>query len=264
MDAEEVFKVLSHPLRLEVLRTLSADDGTRYTDVLEGLGVETGKLNFHLRKLDGFVESRDDGYVLTRRGVEALRVAEAAETAASAPATVPVGTGSVEPRARLRALALDAALFVLAPMAASLFAMLAVPVQLSLDRPLLYVAAGLNVGEHLLAGSILLLSALALGEGLWGRTPGKSLSGLRVTRDGAPPGVPVSLLRAVATVYLLPLDFLAARALGLRELRATDRFLGVAVIRDDEPRRSGGGGGEKGESWTERLADRLTTYSSAG
>lgn len=243
----DVFKVLSHPLRVEVLRVLAGGDGMRYTDVLEELGVETGKLNFHLRKLDGYVDTEDGEYRLTERGAEALRLAESADAVTRTPATV--ATASPDPSqpgatpvTRLKALSLDAALFLLTPLASSLFVLFTIPVQLSLSDPATYLLAGMNLREHLVIGTLLMLTGLTVGETVAGRTPGKSLMGIKVTRRGAAPGTGVSLVRALVTVYLLPLDFLAARALKLDELRLTDRLLDVEVVQDTGDDRSGSGG----------------------
>lgn len=247
--ATSVFKVLSHPLRVRVLELLS-EQRMRYTDILEELGVETGKLNFHLRKLDGYVDTEDDTYALTERGVEALRTAEDAEQVTRA-APVIWSTPSLEaaPTQRLKALTIDVALFVGIPFLASLLVMLSIPVQLSASDPLLYLMAGWNPGEHLLTGTLLLLAATAVGEAYSGATPGKSVVGIRVVRGDGPPPLSVSLARAFVTVYLLPLDFLAARAAGMDELRLTDRVLELEVVEGrDDSTRSGPGGSTRKET----------------
>lgn len=68
------FELLSSPVRLAILLSLAdRERPLRYTDLREAASIEdNGKLNYHLRRLEGLVDSRDDGdergYVLTARG----------------------------------------------------------------------------------------------------------------------------------------------------------------------------------------------------
>ncbi|WP_049926200.1 DUF7347 domain-containing protein [Halopiger goleimassiliensis] len=64
------FDLLSSPIRLEILLALAeADDSLRYTDLREAISIEdNGKLNYHLRRLDGLVTDADGAYDLTDRG----------------------------------------------------------------------------------------------------------------------------------------------------------------------------------------------------
>ena len=68
------FDLLSSPVRLEILLSLAdRDRPLRYTDLRAATSIEdNGKLNYHLRRLEGLVAGRDGGdergYVLTARG----------------------------------------------------------------------------------------------------------------------------------------------------------------------------------------------------
>lgn len=84
--AEEAFSFLGDGLRLAMLRALAdseTDAGPRertmaYSDLRRAVGErDSGKFNFHLRKLTGrFVAHTDDGYRLREPGREAVRLLE--------------------------------------------------------------------------------------------------------------------------------------------------------------------------------------------
>ena len=78
MGCEEMFEAVSHPLRVEIIRKL-AERPMRFSELKRELGVESsGKLDFHLKKLEGLVAVDDDGrYYLTRDGYAALQAIEA-------------------------------------------------------------------------------------------------------------------------------------------------------------------------------------------
>ena len=52
----EFFKVLSHEIRAEIISLLHENIEMSYTEILHTLNIEEGNLNFHLRKMKGFVE----------------------------------------------------------------------------------------------------------------------------------------------------------------------------------------------------------------
>ncbi len=52
----EFFKVLSHEIRAEIIALLHDNIEMSYTEILHTLNIEEGNLNFHLRKMKGFVE----------------------------------------------------------------------------------------------------------------------------------------------------------------------------------------------------------------
>lgn len=84
--AEEAFSFLGDGLRLAILQALAereTDAGPRertiaYSDLRRAVGErDSGKFNFHLRKLTGrFVTHTDDGYRLREPGREAVRLLE--------------------------------------------------------------------------------------------------------------------------------------------------------------------------------------------
>lgn len=67
--ASEALSTLANPVRLSVLATLHEAGSLSYTDLRTAVGVEDrGRFNYHLRQLEGLVESDGGAYVLTERG----------------------------------------------------------------------------------------------------------------------------------------------------------------------------------------------------
>jgi len=74
-NVSKILSVLSHPLRREILLILSEKSECSFTDLLNGLKVDTGKLSFHLRTLSAFMEQTPTGkYKLSKTGESAVRV----------------------------------------------------------------------------------------------------------------------------------------------------------------------------------------------
>lgn len=64
-----VFERLAHPDRREILRIITLTDSNTYTDILSKTGLSTGRLNYHLKYLTGFIEKDPQShYVLTPLG----------------------------------------------------------------------------------------------------------------------------------------------------------------------------------------------------
>ncbi len=77
MGCEEVFEAVSHPLRIEILKRL-AERPMGFSELKRELGIESsGKLDFHLKKLEGLVAVDEEGkYCLTKDGYAALQAIE--------------------------------------------------------------------------------------------------------------------------------------------------------------------------------------------
>ncbi len=56
LKAVEFFKVLSHEIRVKIISLLHENIEMSYTEILHTLNHEEGNLNFHLRKMKGFIE----------------------------------------------------------------------------------------------------------------------------------------------------------------------------------------------------------------
>jgi len=79
MDLEEdtytsIFTALKHPVRRRILRMLDEGPAT-YTEILNGLGVETGFLNYHLEGLQGLIsKDAENRYRLSDFGEAAINL----------------------------------------------------------------------------------------------------------------------------------------------------------------------------------------------
>lgn len=70
-----VYAALAHPLREHILRILDAERLLPYKDLMKRLGLKkTGLFNYHLKKLEGFIEKRNGLYQLTAAGRNAIRL----------------------------------------------------------------------------------------------------------------------------------------------------------------------------------------------
>ena len=69
-----MFSALNHPIRRRIIEMLARNSVT-YTCMLEELDIDTGKLNFHLKKLGDLIEKNEKGlYKLTDRGLRAFSI----------------------------------------------------------------------------------------------------------------------------------------------------------------------------------------------
>jgi predicted transcriptional regulator len=73
---ETIIQGLGHRERRNILKIISlAPEGAVYSDILGELGLNTGRMNYHLRQLGGLVERNGDRrYRLTPLGKKALSV----------------------------------------------------------------------------------------------------------------------------------------------------------------------------------------------
>jgi predicted transcriptional regulator len=69
-----IFQALAHQMRRTILKIVASNaKGVSYTELVTELGLSTGKLNYHLEQLAGFVEKNEERrYILTPFGKKAL------------------------------------------------------------------------------------------------------------------------------------------------------------------------------------------------
>jgi uncharacterized RDD family membrane protein YckC len=227
-NVSKILSVLSHPLRREILLDLSDNGESSFTDLLNLLKVDTGKLSFHLRALSPFIEQTASGkYKLSRAGESAVRVihdvegwAEVADVQGKA-STLPLASF----RNRAFAFLFDFGL-ILAITAAIIF----LPDILSVSTSgffsnrvssLLFITIGL----------LWLYSTLL--EGFNGQSIGKRVIGLKVVRtDGKKMSYDHAAVRNFGKVLpLLPFDLLIGwRIKNSAFMRYFDKFAGTTVI----------------------------------
>jgi len=218
-SVSKILSVLSHPIRRGILHLLSNKGECSFTDLLTALEVDTGKLSFHLRNLEAFVEQTSTGkYVLSRTGESAIRVIKDVESWSES-ADVQKKTSQLPPasfKKRTYAFLIDVLI------------MLTIALSLTLPEFLLpLINVNLSIVPVLTVTLLFFYSTLL--EGFNGQTVGKRVIGLKVVRtDGKKMSYDHSAIRNFGK-FLLPLDLI----FGLKHerfLRYFDKFAGTTVI----------------------------------
>ncbi|MCW4009273.1 MAG: RDD family protein [Candidatus Bathyarchaeota archaeon] len=223
----KILSVLSHRIRREILLMLCDKGESSFTDLLNALNVDTGKLSFHIRSLSEFIEQKESGkYALTRAGENAVRVIRDVESWAEMPNAN--GKDSLLRLASFakRALAYVVDFFVMFALAA-LFMIQSV-VALNLTNWVNWLIVGLNI-LFVAAGLIWLYSTIM--EGFNGQTIGKRLLGLMVVQ---PDNRKISYEHAAVRNFgkvVLPFDLVVGYVLNDKKfVRYFDKFAGTTVI----------------------------------
>ncbi len=226
-NVSKIFSALSHPLRRRILLNLNEKGECSFTDFMNNLNVDTGKLSFHIRSLSAFIEQTSTGrYRLNKAGQNAIRLINELESWAS------------EANILRKASELRLASFSKRTLAyiVDILVMIAV-----------VTIIGLPSALSLLTGNTLPLSELSLFfltilallwaystllEGFRGQTLGKRIVGLQVVRiDGKILSYDYAAVRNFGKSFLLPFDLLIGlRIYDNRFIRYFDKFSGTTVI----------------------------------
>jgi uncharacterized RDD family membrane protein YckC/DNA-binding HxlR family transcriptional regulator len=231
IDQESISKVLSilsHPLRREILLNLSEKGESSFTDLLNLLKVDTGKLSFHLRSLEAFIEQTPTGkYKLSRAGESAIRVihdiegwAEVADVQRKQ-SQLPLAAF----KKRVLAFVIDFAIILAITM--TIFYLPQV-ISLTMSN---FFTVGVSTVLFITIGLLWLYSTLL--EGFNGQSIGKRITGLKVVRtDGKKMSYDHAAIRNFGKVLpLLPFDlFVGWRLKNCTFLRYFDKFAGTTVI----------------------------------
>jgi uncharacterized RDD family membrane protein YckC len=226
-NVSKVLSVLSHPLRRDILLDLSNNGESSFTDLLNLLKVDTGKLSFHLRALAPFIEQTPSGkYKLSRAGESAVRVihdvegwAEVADVQGKA-SSLPLASF----KKRAISYLIDFALIFAITMAITVIPQMLSPTEGTLGGQIstvLFITVGL----------LWLYSTLL--EGFNGQSLGKRIIGLKVVRtDGKKMSYDHAAVRNFGKVLpLLPFDLLFGwRIKNDAFMRYFDKFAGTTVI----------------------------------
>jgi uncharacterized RDD family membrane protein YckC/DNA-binding HxlR family transcriptional regulator len=227
-NISKILSILSHPLRREILLNLSEKGEASFTDLLNLLKVDTGKLSFHLRSLEIFIEQTPAGkYKLSRAGESAVRVihdvegwAEVADVQRKV-SQLPVASL----KNRLSAFVIDFALI------------FAITVAIIFLPQVLFKSVSTLLGEgtstvlFITVGLLWLYSTLL--EGFNSQTIGKRIMGLKVVRtDGKKMSYDHAAVRNFGKILpLLPFDLIIGwRLKNPTFMRYFDKFAGTTVI----------------------------------
>jgi uncharacterized RDD family membrane protein YckC/DNA-binding transcriptional ArsR family regulator len=224
-NVTKVISVLSHPLRREILLTLSDNGECTFTELLNVVKVDTGKLSFHLRSLSAFMEQTRTGkYKLNRTGESAVRVILDVESWAEGAGVSRKASQLPLASFKLRTLAflIDSALILVITL------VIMFPQFISILTNV--VSAELSAVLFITLGLLWVYSTLL--EGFNGQSLGKRLVGLKVVRtDGKKISYDHSAIRNFGKAFLLPVDIIVGLQLKNAEfIRYFDKFAGTTVI----------------------------------
>ncbi len=225
-NVSKILSVLSHPLRREILLMLSEKDECSFTDLLNVLKVDTGKLSFHLRALSAFTEQTPTGkYKLSRIGESAVRVisdveswAEVADVNRKA-TQLPLASF----KKRVFAFLIDFLLML------AITVLITLPQVFSLFSGNVF-SPGLSAVLFVTLGLLWVYSTLL--EGFNGQSLGKRVIGLKVVRtDGKKMSFDHAAVRNFGKAFLLPFDLIVGwRLKNEKFIRYFDKFAGTTVI----------------------------------
>jgi uncharacterized RDD family membrane protein YckC/DNA-binding HxlR family transcriptional regulator len=226
-NISKILSILSHPLRREILLNLSEKGEASFTDLLNLLKVDTGKLSFHLRALEVFIEQTPSGkYKLSRAGENAVRVVHDVEGWAEVAdvqrkqSLLPLASF----RKRATAYIIDFAI------------MLAITMTIVFLPQILDIKTAISNGGF----SVVLFTTIGLLwlywtllEGFNGQSLGKRVTGLKVVRtDGKKMSYDHAAVRNFGKILpLLPFDLIVGTRIKNKEfMRYFDKFAGTTVI----------------------------------
>jgi uncharacterized RDD family membrane protein YckC len=222
-NISRILSVLSHRIRREILLILNEKGERSFTELMNALDIDTGKLSFHIRNLNPFLEQTSTGkYKLSRAGEDAVRVIKDVESWAEVAdvnrKTTQLPLASY--RRRAYAFLID-------------FAIMLLITTLLLIEPFLTLftvnfAIGFNI-LFLALGVLWVYSTLL--EGFSGQSLGKRAIGLKVVKiNGKKMDYEYAAVRNFGKI-LLPFDLLFGYELkDPRFKRYFDKFAGTTVI----------------------------------
>lgn len=229
VDQESVTRILSalsHPTRRGILLTLNEKSECSFTDLMNALGIDTGKLSFHIRNLTGLVEQSPSGkYRLSKMGENAVRLVMDLQSWAGElsvqdrSSSIPIAGIKKRAYAFLIDFGVVFSVFTTASLIASALSWI--------------TGGGFRLDINVILFVLVFWIYSTLLEGFAGQSLGKRLLGLTVVRlDGKRVFYDRAAVRNFGKIFvILPFDLLAGRRLkDRRYIRYFDKFAGTAVI----------------------------------
>jgi len=226
-----ILSVLSHPLRREILSNLSQKGECSFTELMNALNIDTGKLSFHIRSLNGFLEQTPTGkYKLNKIGENGVKLLEDVEVWASEVHIAKKASAFPFASFGRRVLAFLIDFFLL--LTITILATLPQTIALSVNYILGGTPPRIDLNTIVIVTFVLLWLYSTLLEGFEGQSLGKRLVGLKVIRlDGKKLSFDYAAVRNFGKVFLLPFDLLIGHRLkDERFTRYFDKFTGTTVI----------------------------------
>ena len=223
-NVSKLFSILSNKLRRDILTLLYEKKEQSFSDLMNALDIDTGKMSFHLRNLKLFLEQTSSGkYRLNSFGQNALRLIRDTEALSRE-----VDFFKKKSKLHLANLSKRAFAFIF-----DLGVAFTITITITLVTELNVLVSGdLMLDINLLLFLVLLWIYSTLLEGFAGQTLGKTLFNLKVVSvSGKKLYYDNAAVRNFGKCYLLPLDILfGVRLKDERFLRFFDKFSGTTVI----------------------------------
>lgn len=224
-DISKVLLTLSHKIRRDVLLLLLEKKELSFSELMNVLEIDTGKMSFHLRNLKLFLEQTPTGkYKLNKFGQRALRILKDIEALSIDVDFLETKSSSYVAKLSKRALA---------------FAIdMAVTFTILISVALIAEVFVLFTGQFLFHQNFFVFLVMlwvysTLLEGYGGQTIGKYLVVIKaVSITSKKLGYDAAAVRNFGKCFLLPVDLLIGRRLDdKRFVRYFDKYAGTTVIR---------------------------------
>ena len=224
-SVSKLFSILSNKLRRDILAFLYEKKELSFSDLMNALEIDTGKMSFHLRNLKMFLEQTPNGkYRLNSFGQNALRLVRDTEAL-----SIEVGFQNQKSNLHIAGFGsrVMAFLFDLGVIFTITFAITLVTELNSL------VSGQYFLDINLLLFLVLLWGYSTLLEGFAGQTLGKTVFNIKVVSvSGKKLYYDNAAVRNFGKCYLLPIDLLVGlRLKDERFIRFFDKFAGTTVIK---------------------------------
>ena len=224
-SVSKLFSILSNKLRRDILALLYEKKELSFSDLMNALEIDTGKMSFHLRNLKMFLEQTPNGkYRLNSFGQNALRLVRDTEAL-----SIEVGFKNQKSNLHIAGFGsrVMAFLFDLGVIFTITFAITLVTELNSL------VSGQYFLDINLLLFLVLLWGYSTLLEGFAGQTLGKTVFNIKVVSvSGKKLYYDNAAVRNFGKCYLLPIDLLVGlRLKDERFIRFFDKFAGTTVIK---------------------------------
>ena len=220
----KLFSILSHKLRRDILVILFEKKEQSFSDLMNALNVDTGKMSFHLRNLKLFLEQTPTGkYKLNSFGQNALRLIKDVEA-------ISIEADFLEHYSNIHVAKFSRRVLAFVVDMGVAFT-ITIATTLATEIPFLFSGQYfLNVNILLFLGLLWLYSTLL--EGFAGQTLGKSLFRIKVVSvSGKKLYYDNAAVRNFGKCFLLPIDLIVGlRINDDRFIKFFDKFSGTTVI----------------------------------
>ncbi|GBC68606.1 hypothetical protein HRbin01_00289 [archaeon HR01] len=203
----DLFKVLNHPVRREIIKLLHERIDLSYTELLSELKIDEGQFNFHLRTMKELVNRMEDGrYKLSQLGEAAYHIiSDAVRSLGAVDHLAKPSMGWRIVLRRVAAFILDVSIFMIAT-GAFLDENIWHLAQLHMTDISRHMTEIISAYAHIFFAAFIIFTLL---EAYKGQTLGKYVMGIRATTiTGRRLTIVESGIRNAGKVFLLPIDLL--------------------------------------------------------